>query len=104
MLKNSISIDFYELFSSGRIAMSRRDKKVTCVSCGEKVDPELVTRTKEGYLCEGCYDLLGDELDDEEEGYYEDEELDFSEEEEEDFPEDFEDDEEDVDDYENEEY
>lgn len=77
--------------------MDRKGKKVTCVSCGEKVDPEQVTRTKEGFLCEGCYDLLGDDLDSDEEEY-EDEELDFSDEEEEEDSEYF-DDEEETDDY-----
>lgn len=79
-----------------------RSRKVTCASCGEKVDLELVTRTKDGYLCEDCYDLLGEDLEYEEEGYG-DEELDFSEEEEEeDLNEDFDD--EGLDDYEDEDY
>lgn len=86
----------------GVFRMDRRGKKVTCISCGEKVDSELVTRTKDGYLCEGCYDLLGEDLD-YDEGGHEDEELDFSEEEEEEDSEYF-DDEEEPDDYEDEEY
>lgn len=83
--------------------MERKGKKVTCVSCGEKLDPEQVTRTKEGYLCEGCYDLLGEDLDLDEEGF-EDEELDFSEEEEEEEDSEYFDDEEELDDEGDEEY
>ena len=45
--------------------MTKRNKKVTCCSCGEKIDPDLATNTEEGFLCDDCQHQL--ENEDEEE-------------------------------------
>jgi recombinational DNA repair protein (RecF pathway) len=56
--------------------MRRKEKKVTCYSCGEMIDPELANQTEEGFLCDDCYDELEEDFD-EEDDFEEDGELDF---------------------------
>ena len=46
--------------------MSRGDKKVTCMSCGESVDKALAFRTKGGYFCEECSEETDEETYEEE--------------------------------------
>lgn len=55
--------------------MKKGNRKVTCSSCGESIDPDLATSTDKGYLCDECYCQSTEEDDDEEE---EDEELEFN--------------------------
>ena len=65
--------------------MTKRNKKVTCCSCGEKIDPYLATNTEKGFLCDDCQHQLENEDDEEldinddsdSEEDLEDEELDF---------------------------